>query len=90
MGLSPKQAFGWVLVPAHGLEFQSGVNSYPQNWVCILMSAEPEDATKPKIRRQGYYYYFFCNKEKTGIFPKVVSPQQQDSGGFKLRAQVCS
>ena len=28
------------------------------------------------------------SKEKTGIFPRVVSPQQQGLGGFKLRAQV--
>ena len=53
------------------------------------MGVEPKDTTKPKIGRRKALL-LAASKENTRIFPKAVSPQQQNWAHFKLRVHAYS
>ena len=61
----------------------------PPNWVCLLVGVKLKDTTKPNIGRR-MALPLAASKEKTGVFPKAVSPQQQNWGSFKLRVHAYS
>lgn len=46
------------------------------------MSVEPEDTTKPKIRRRKNFLH--VASQTLGIFPDAVSPRTVKLGTFKL------
>ena len=39
---------------------------FPKNWVFLLVSVEPKDTTKPKIRRRKDLLLLAAGKENTG------------------------
>lgn len=61
-----------------------------ENWGCLLVDVEPIDTTNPKYERRNDLLLLEASKENTGLLPKVVAPQGQDWGSFKVRAHAYS
>ena len=65
-------------------------NVTKKKWVCLLIGIKPKD-TQPSHRwREGRIYYLQQVRRTLGIFPKAISPQQQNWGSFKLRVHAYS
>jgi len=65
------------------------VNLLPENWAHLLVGVRPNETRKPKIERREDSLLFQVRRIAV-IFPKAVSPEQQNWSSFKLRVHAYS